>query len=457
MTRAASLPCVLIVVLFAVPAAAGEVAVNAFSGPGAAAVHKQVSKAVCAEARCVPAPKNKKAKKKPFVLNGKVLKAKKASHLEVWLVGTNGKPAWKKKWPLAAGKLAPENLARLTKQVVGSVGAKTKAPSPPPAEPKPEPKSAPPPPESTTTTTTASASSATSTPPDSAAETRTEGDDEDGARSEAKPAKYVEARSGPAATVSTSPSASSDDADADAAGRLPTVFASVNIDLLSRGFTYENLTTANLHEYKGFPIASPHIHLDAYPLARLVDGWLQGVGLEADFAFTLGLKAVAVSVDFPSQILRFNAALKFRIPVYGNIAVYPAAGFNYASFSLSPSRTNATLDGLPEVSYLGFKLGAGLDAPLLDDKLRLGLGVNYLPVFAAGEVISAGYFPEGSVWGLGVTASAGYRILSPVEVRLAFALERYALSFKLEPADTYKANGAADLLWSLSLGVGVVW
>ncbi|HEY3445287.1 MAG TPA: hypothetical protein VGK67_02940, partial [Myxococcales bacterium] len=448
----------LVVTLVAVPAIAGELTVNAFAGPGALAVQKQVSRAVCDDVQCVPAPKNKKAKKKPAILNGKVVKGKKVTNLEVWLVGTNGKQAWKKTWPLAAGKLTPENLAKVTEQVVKSVGAK--APPPAPPEPKAEPaRTAPPPDSSSSSATSASSSSSSSSSSSgsssstaSAAEPKKEGGD-DWAKAEAKPAKAVETSDEPAASASTSTTSSSD-----GAGTLPTIFASVNMDLMSRGFAYDNLSTANLHEYKGFPIAAPHIHLDVYPLARVVDGWLQGLGLEADVAFTLGLKAVAGSIDFPSQIMRLNGALKFRIPLTsGGIAVYPAVGFNYASFSLSPSKTSTTLDGLPEVAYLGLKLGAGLDAPLLDDKLRLGLGINYLPVFAAGEVISASYFPEGSVWGLGVNASAGYRILSPLEIRLGFALERYALSFKTLPTDTYKANGASDLLWSLSLGIGVVW
>ncbi|MGC4119054.1 MAG: hypothetical protein QM765_31705 [Myxococcales bacterium] len=441
MTRAASFLAALVVVLFAVPALAGEVTVNVFTGPGAAVVQKQVTKAVCDEAQCVPAAKAKKAKKKPPVLNGKVVKAKKATNLDLWLVGANGKQAWKKTWPLAAGKLTPENLQKVTEQVLETVGGKT--PPPPPPEPKPEPKPTPPPDTTSSSSSTSTSSSSSSSSTASATEAKS-----DGTKAELTEAKSEE----PAATSSTAASTSSD-----SSSQLPTIFASVNIGLLSRGFTYDALTTANLHEYKGFPIAAPQIHLDAYPLARLTDGWLQGLGLEADFAFTLGLKAVSGSVDFPSQILRVNAALKFRIPVYRAIAVYPAVGFNYASFSLSPSKANTTLDGLPEVAYLGLKLGVGLDAPLLDDKLRLGLGVNYLPVFAAGEVISAGYFPEGSVWGLGVNASVGYRILSPLEVRLGFGLERYALSFKSIPSDTYRASGASDLLWSLSLGLGVVW
>ena len=431
MTRAASWSGALVALTLAAPAFAGEVAIGAFAGPGAAPVRAALSRAVCEQVDCVAAPKGKKAKKKtPPVLTGKVAKNKK--RVEISLVKA-GKPAWKKSYPLTAGKLGGDSLEKIAAQVVKSVGGKVSEP-----EPLPEPAFSP---QTTSSSDTAAVASSST-----GEESRLAGDDWP---EKSAPSAEEQRAAEPDAEVSAS---------SDGAGQLRTISLSVNLDLLSRSFSYDALTTANLHKYTGFPIAAPSIHLDAYPLMRLTKGLLAGLGLEADLAFSLGLKAVLSGVAYPSQILRFNGALKFRLPLTASgIALVPAVGVGYTSFSLSAAEDGSTLTDLPEVSYLTMRVGAGIDAPLLNDKVLLRLGVAYLPLFSAGELISAGYFPEGTGWGLGLNASAGYRVFSPLEIRLGFAMERYSLSFLSIPEDTYRATGAVDLLWSISLGAGYVW
>jgi len=172
-----------------------------------------------------------------------------------------------------------------------------------------------------------------------------------------------------------------------------------------------------------------------------------------------GLKAIAGSgatkVEYPSQLMRFGGALKFRLRLTSSgIAVVPAVGVAYTSFSVSAAENGSKLQGLPQVAYTSLKVGVGAEAPLLDDKLLLFLNVSFLPTFAAGEVISPTYFPEGKIWGLMGHLGASYQIIGGLEARLVFQFERYDLSFTTEPADTYKASGAADLMVGGTLGVG---
>ncbi|MBI5548096.1 MAG: hypothetical protein HY901_29805 [Deltaproteobacteria bacterium] len=416
MKRAGSIFSAAVALLFAAPVlAAPELAVAPFGGAGGATVRTQVVRAVCGElVDCsAPLPKGKSKKSAP-VLSGKVTKGKRATTLDLSLV-MSGRDKWRKSYPLVGGKLGQENLEKIASAVHDALGVQPPAPEPTPpvvAEPTPAP--------------------AWATEPSTPAEPASEASNE---TQSARTGGYVPA----------------------------TIYASINVDMLSRSFSLSELTSQNLHDYQGFPIATPHLHIDAYPLARLMDGWLTGLGLEFDFSFTMGLKSVlkneaGAETAYPSQLMHVAAALKFRVPLTSSgIAVVPAVGFNRTSFSVSSAEDGSSLSALPQVAYTGLRVGLGAEAPLLSDKLLLGLNVAYLPVFSAGDVISSAYFPAGTVWGIAVNAGASYRVLTPLEIRLAFSMERYGMTFETIPGDTYLAAGASDLLMAVTLGVGYVF
>ncbi len=422
MTRAASLAVAVAALVIAVPAfAAPEFSVATFTGPGAVNIRNQLVRAVCDQLAC--APTAKKGKKAPPTLNGRVIKSKKATTLELWLVQA-GKTKWRKPFAVnKAMKLDDDVVDSAAKLVLSTMDVQpAKQPEPPPAPPpQPEPE-----------------------------------------RKLSDPATDWSSPSQPAATTTTTetPAETKPETPSSSDGyKPPTVAASVNLDLLYRAFTFSGLTTNNASEYKGFPIAAPHLHLDAYPLVPFVDGMLAGLGLEADFSFTLGLKAIAGSgaskIEYPSQLLRFNGGLKFRIPLTSSgIAVVPAVGVAYTSFSISKNDQGNKLEGLPQVAYTSLKVGVGAEAPLLDNKLLLFLNVSFLPTFAAGEIISPTYFPEGKLWGLMGHLGASYQIIGGLEARLVFQFERYDLSFTFKDGDKYNAAGAADLMIGGTLGVG---
>lgn len=413
MTRAASLAVAVATLVIAVPAfAAPEFSVAAFTGPGAVNLRNQMVRAVCDQLAC--APTVKKGKKAPPTLNGRVIKSKRATTLELWLVQA-GKEKWRKPFAVnKAMKLDDDVVEKAAKLVLTTMGvqAEKQPEPPPPPPPQPEPE-----------------------------------------RKLSDPATDWSTPSQPAATTTETPAETKPEESQTSEYKPPTVAASVNLDLLYRAFTFSGPNNAS--EYKGFPIAAPHLHLDAYPLVPFVDGMLEGLGLEGDFSFTLGLRAVAGSESYPSQLLRFNGGFKFRIPLTSSgIAVVPAVGLAYTSFSVSADKDGNKLTGLPQVAYTSLKVGVGAEAPLLDNKLLLFLNVSFLPTFSAGEVISPTYFPEGKLWGLMGHLGASYQIIGGLEARLVFQFERYDLSFTFQDGDKYTATGAADLMVGGTLGVG---
>lgn len=415
----------LAVLLLAAPAlGAPEIAVAPFTGPGAAAVRAQVVRTLCDSLDCSSTPPPLSGEGVFPVLHGRVASTRKAKLLEVWLV-YGAREKWRKSYPLPAGKLSADSLAKARAAVFDSLGALG------PAEP----------------------ARRVEAPPEAGAEP----DEEE------SPVRRTRA-----VTASAADEGGRAEPDADAtAGTLerpaagyapPIIEASINLELLYRAFRLDALSTRNLHEYSGFPIAAPRLHLDLYPLARATESLARGLGLEADFSFSLGLRAVAGPTSYPSQLMRLAAGAKFRLPFTASgIAVVPAVGFTRTSFSHSAADGGAELEGLPGVAYTGMSVAVGFEAPLLDQKLLLGARFAILPVFASGEVIGDDYFRDGSSWGLLFNAGVSYRVLPMLELRAGFQLERYGLTFDVRPADRYVAAGASDLLLGGALGAGYLF
>jgi hypothetical protein len=425
--------------------AAPQVTVAPFTGPGAVSLRNQVVRSVCDALDCVPAAKGKQ-KKGPAVLNGRAIKGKKGTTLEIWIVGTNGREKMHKPYAVTAGKLGEETLEKASKAILDAMGVK-REPPPPPPEPTP---SNPPP--------TAASNPPPSNPPP---EDKKKGESDWAEPSkkdkdEPKPVDSTgEAKDAPAGTTR----ASTNDY------KTPTILAAIHFDVLGRIFTLNNLASANMHEYRG-PNLAPRLHLDSYPLTRFTDSLAKGIGLEADFSFTLGMKAVAGSESYPSQLIRFDIMAKYRYAFQSamGLAVIPAIGYSRTSFSLSsasgctPSAADdCTLKGLPQVAYSGLKVGLGAELPLMENKLLVGLGIYLVPVFAAGDIISPTYFQQGTVLGVDFNVGVGYRVIDNVELRLAFTLERYGLSFTNATTDTYRADGASDLYVGGTVGAAFVF
>jgi hypothetical protein len=424
--------------LVAGAASAEKVSLGPLTGPGAQSVLNQLRAALCDGAECVDAatvttkgkPDWKKAKRAQvgtFVM-GRVAKKGKVAVLTVEVYAKPGRPALKKQWAVNKGSLLPKDLAKLLEFVGPFVGA---APAQPP------PAAAPPPPEPT-------------------------------------PEPVVEAR-GPPPTPSEEPKAAPPKPAADrpstqeaGAGprerrrkdRTPRPFIALDVSgsAFSRSFDYANAVSGNLRRYELPFFPAPRLGLTITPFAPGRAPVLEGLGLEASADVQLWLKSQTktnASVQYPSSFLRFDGGLrwKFALPTGFGLAVVPAVGFRRQSFATAAATDGTRLDGLPSLTFTGLRASLGLEVALLDHALLVWLRGSALPVFSAGEILSAAYFPKGSCFGFEGTAGVGVRLTSFLQVRAAFEFLQYGLSFTTQDSDTYRASGATERLLSGNLGL----
>jgi len=122
----------------------------------------------------------------------------------------------------------------------------------------------------------------------------------------------------------------------------------------------------------------------------------------------------------------------------------PMLGVSVRSFSLGAAADGTSLDGLPNVSFVGLRAGLGVELPILKDLLGFFGHFCVVPVFSSGQLVSSAFFPNGSTFGLEANAGLSLKILSFLSLRVAFELEQYASSFKTEPTDMFVAAGSVD-------------
>lgn len=414
---------VVLVAGFATPAAAQRISFPEFSGRGAAAVRNQLVSAVCDTAECVAATKTttrqkpdwKKAKKEAvqFFVTGAVARKGKGLQLTLAVLSRAGPPRTKKAFPLdKGGALAPRQLQAAVELLASTFGASAPAPAPAPA-PRPAPVEPP--------------------------------------RVAPAPAP---ARPPPAPPVAEAPPASVARDEAEPEPEPPTrrgekfLFIDVGAELTSRKLDYAQATTANLRRYELPLYAQPALGVEFYPLALLSDGLASGLGVDLSLATAPYLQSRRASAPdtFPTTALRVDGGLRFRImPLEGyRLALVPYAGVRVQSFTVGALPDGTRLDGLPNVSFTGLRVGLGLELPLGTDLLMLTGRFGVVPVFSAGEILSAAFFPRGSAFGVEASGGLAVQVAPFLQVRASFDFTSWGLTFQGQDGDTYRAAGATE-------------
>jgi hypothetical protein len=424
----------VLVTLLSAPALAERISIADFSGPGAAGVRNQLVSAVCDTADCIaPAkattkgkPDWKKAKKASvnFVVTGTVVKKGKAQSLELQVFDKNGSTSRKSYALEKNGTLSAKHLQSAIDQMQSAFGA---GGSDTPAVPPPTTSTKPPP-----TGTGAATATATTTPPPPPP-TKTEPTEPEPTPEPVKPAKKSSKKGGP-------------------------MFLAVEagVSLLSRKLDYVQAATPNLRRYElPFPFPQIDVRAEFYPLALVRDDALAGLGV--DFAIGLApyLKSRRQSSpeSYPTSTTRITGGLRYRwMPFEKYAAAFiPMLGINVRSFTVGAASDGTTLDGLPNVSFVGLRAGLGLELPILTDFLYFFGRFTIIPCFSSGQLISSAYFPNGSTLGLDFNAGLGVKVLSFLSFRAAFEFEQYSSKFTTQPTDTYVAEGSIDRYMGVSL------
>ncbi len=402
------------VALAAAPAYGQRICILDFPGPGGAAVRKQLATQLCDTSDCVAPPQVstrgkpdlKKAKREmvQYFVSGTLKKGK--VDLSVLTVARNDAVAAKKTFSLERGQLSPKTLRAAVELVRGAISepaAPAREPNPPTEMPPPEPVQA-------------------ALPP---------------------PSADTEPASPPVAAEPTPV------APPESSGRKAPGFAlELGSSMLHRSFGYDNASSGNLRGYDLSLYPLPFLHAELYPFALLGIDSLSGLGLEGTFGYAPFLKSKTASGtdSYPTSAMKADFGVNWRLLPFGSfpLVITPAAGLRIQSFLLAADSTGQLLDGLPNLQFVGVRLGVGLELPVAQDSVILLARFSVMPLLAASELISATYFPSGS--GLGVEGSAGIavQLASFVQIRATFEYTQYSLSFQTTSSATYVATGAAD-------------
>lgn len=410
--------------LAATPALAERISFADFSGPGAGAVRNQLVTAVCDTADCIAAAKTttrgkpdwKKARKAAvsFIVTGAVVKKGKGKALDLQVLDKAGPAKARRTFTLEkSGTLSAKNLQAAIELMQGAFGGGEATPpvKPPPPEPrKPEP-------EPTKPTPVASKPEPEPTKPEPTPEPEPE---------PAKPEKKKKK------------------------GAQGPMFLAVEVgaSVLGRNLDYVQASTPNLRRYSIFPFPQIDARVEFYPLALVRDDVLSGLGVDLSVGLAPYLKSRRQSSAeaYPTSTMRIAGGFRFRWMPFDKYraAFIPMLGVNVRSFSVGAASDGTTLDGLPNVSFVGLRAGLGLELPILTDLLTFFGRFCVVPVFSSGQLISSAYFPNGSTFGLDANAGLSLKVLSFLSIRVAFEFEQYASSFKTEATDTYVAAGSVD-------------
>lgn len=408
----------VVVASLASPALAERISFADFSGAGASAVRNQLVTAVCDTADCVASAKTttrgrpdwKKAKKAAvnFVITGSVGKKRKSKTFDLQVFDSSGASKARRSFALEKnGTLSAKNLQAAIELMQGAFGGGK--PEPTPVKPPPEPTPAKPEPV------------AAKPEPSKPQPTRPE------PTPEPEPVKPPKKK-----------------------GKDAPMFLAVEVgaSVLGRNLDYVQAATPNLRRYSIFPFPQIDARVEFYPLALVRDDALAGLGVDLSVGLAPYLKSRRQSSPdaYPTSTMRIMGGVRYRwMPFDSYKAVFvPMLGVSVRSFSLGAAADGTSLDGLPNVSFVGLRAGLGVELPILKDLLGFFGHFCVVPVFSSGQLISSAFFPNGSTFGLEANAGLSLKLLSFLSLRVAFELEQYASSFKTEPTDMFVAAGSVD-------------
>jgi hypothetical protein len=431
----------LVVSLLVSTAALGapaRVVMMPFTGAKAKAARDQLASALCTEHTCLPASRIAKGARPDYakarrdnvnlVITGRITGPAKKRVVAVTVFDAKGKRVYRENYPVEkTGKLTDAALEKATERF--NAEAARFAPPPPPEEPTPPAVEAPAPvrPEPQPR------AEAVTPPP--AAQPRAEAPRPPVKRTEVQPreeprAEPVRPEPGPGM----------------AGQRRPVFVLEVGGDFIRRDYSYSDLGAPNLRSYKTQPVMfAPRARLELYPLARMSDGILGGLGVEADYLLAVALSSNDENdVSYPTTANRLDAGLRLNFQPLGpgRLMVAPLVGYRMSTFEVGASSEGERLAGLPTLSYRAARAGAAVEYTF--GKLTPFLRAEYVHVLSLGELGEAPYFADNSARAFEAAAGIGFRVHRLFEVRAGGHYTQYSLSFTPAEGAVYSASGATD-------------
>lgn len=223
------------------------------------------------------------------------------------------------------------------------------------------------------------------------------------------------------------------------------------LDFFTRSYTYDNDKTQTLRPYDLGGAPAGKIALNWYPLAHFQDGFAANIGLTGRFSQAFGLTSeTSDGGAFPTSSSAMAAGLRLRFPS-DKWQASTAVVYGIHDFSIEDDgATDKPLIPSVTYNYVGIEGAARVEVM---DALSVITSLSYRQVLSAGELDEPRFFPNASAWGLAAFLGIGTTYIDPVEIRLGFDVQRYALDLGTKAGDPLEADGAIDQYLGGSLTV----
>jgi len=279
----------------------------------------------------------------------------------------------------------------------------------------------------------------------------------------ARPAAPAPARPPAAAPAAPAPAEEAMVAAAEAAAPAaeeawpPLVEVQVTVGVLHRqyGYTGEQGSNPVLRNAIVPVAAQPGLYVAVYPL-RAPDGLFSGLGIEAAVATSVGMQLQRENdtsgKTFPAVSFGAGAGLRLNLRLSKAVTLSPVIGWQAYNFDVHRAADGTVLTGQPAVHWRAFAAGLKLDVAF-NAWCSLFAELTYLYVYSAGPLTSAPYFTESSAApSFDTTLGLAFRVAPRLQLRVGFALTRYAVDFSggTGPAPV---TGASDQILGGTLAV----
>ncbi len=233
----------------------------------------------------------------------------------------------------------------------------------------------------------------------------------------------------------------------DVENKIPALRAGIAFGFFTRNLDFD---PASEPYYKtSGPSFAPIFDIEVYPMMLAgKEGPLANIGIGLKSFYMPAFKTYAYDnkdEKINTFILDFALDLRYRHRLNSDITVGGKIGYQTRSWTFD---TNDVID-VPGVSYSLLEIG-GFARLNVVSKVLIEGALSFLLPLDAGEIVSADYYGEASLYGLKIAALVGYRIMPNVEITAAFEFNRFSFSFN--DAGTRSANSAADQYMSFALG-----
>jgi hypothetical protein len=147
--------------------------------------------------------------------------------------------------------------------------------------------------------------------------------------------------------------------------------ADLGVALLNRNLSYSNVGGSSiLRPYTANLFFAPTARLSLFPIAFFSDGFFSGIGLYADYTFSVGLKSsfsdTSNTFEKGTTFSSLNAGVEWRMRFFkdSDFAIVPFGAYSKQKFVTDGDPTGSGFAGLPQFDLTGIKFGLRLDIPV---------------------------------------------------------------------------------------------